>query len=66
MTHEEMSAYEESTQVTERTIREWKKNTEQLIAFEEREDELRRRRRAELISSGENPDVVPLPRRSWE
>lgn len=39
-----------------------KKRVEQLIAFEEREDELRRRRRAELIASGENPDVVPAPR----
>jgi hypothetical protein len=39
-----------------------KRSVEQLIAFEDREDELRRRRRAELIASGENPDVVPLPR----
>jgi hypothetical protein len=38
----------------------------ELIAFEEREDKLRRQRRAELIASGENPDVVPLPRRPWE
>jgi hypothetical protein len=37
-------------------------SVEQLIAFEDREDGLRRRRRAELIASGENPDVVPLPR----
>jgi hypothetical protein len=39
-----------------------KRSTEQLIAFEDREDGLRRRRRAELIASGENQDVVPLPR----
>ena len=39
-----------------------KRSVEQLIAFENHEDELRRRRRAELIASGENPDVVPLPR----
>jgi hypothetical protein len=37
-------------------------STEQLIAFEDREDGLRRRRRAELLASGENPDVVPPPR----
>lgn len=39
-----------------------KKSLEQLIAVEEREDELRRQRRAELISVGENPDIVSAPR----
>lgn len=35
---------------------------EQLIAVEEREDELRRQRRAELITAGENPGIIPAPR----
>lgn len=39
-----------------------KKTLEQLIAVEEREDELRRQRRAELIAAGENPDIVSVPR----
>lgn len=43
-----------------------KKHVEQLIAFENREDELRKRRRAELVASGENPDVVPAPRSPTE